>query len=505
MLFCKCFGKILNMNFRAFLRNEKILLLVILIFVVLFSLSHLTTRPKLWFDEGIDIEIAHNFLLFQKLDISTAPREFSGLPYVVGTNGYPLTIPLAGFFGIFGFGLTQARLYMILWLIMVIVSVFIFQKKFFGKNTALITAVFIATFAPFYGDGLMATGEIPGFFFLVWGLYFLLNRGSEELFQSSNFKNYFLTGIFFALAASSKPSIYLLLMPATFIFFLFCERQRFFKKIFVFALGTLLPFLVWAYLAFPNPFSFSTWVKAASFYKYPYGQNFSVIEAFYNNFKLVFTHTTLIYFFIIYTAIFYWLIKEGKKDFLRKKLFIFFAAYSALAFLYFLKSPGWLRYILGAELFSFLFLPIAIKNISQTFFKKENLERLAFFGAVSAIIVLQFTQLFFFRSDLRSPYPEKVADYINSRLNENPEYKVGIIKSPDIASLINPLRKFHTVKVAWGVPAFGKNPLSFPEKELPKFIAFHGESDTLLEYKNVLDKKYFLINDLGGYSVYELK
>lgn len=493
------------MNFRAFLKNEKILFAAILIFVILFSLSHLTTMPKLWFDEGLNIEIAHNFLLFQKLDISTAPNEFSGLPYVVGTNGYPLTIPLAGFFGIFGFGLTQARVYMILWLMAVIISVYFFQKKFFGNKMAIITVAFIATFAPFYGDGLMATGEIPGFFFLIWGLYFLLNRGSEDLSQSSNFKNYFLSGLFFALAASAKPSIYLLLFPATFIFFAFCERQKFFEKIFIFASGTVLPFLLWAYLAFPNPFSFSTWVQAASFYKYPYGQNFSVMEAFYNNLKLVFTHSTLVYFALIFLVIVFWFIKEGRKDFLRKKLFIFFAIYSALAFLYFLKSPGWLRYIIGAELLSFIFLPSALKNISRMFFKKENFKRFIFFGAVSAIIILQITQLFFFRSDLYSPYPEKVANFINARLSEKPEYKVGIIKSPDIASLIDPLRKFHTVKVAWGVPAFGKNPLSFSEKELPKFIAFHGESDMVKEYKHILEKKYFLINDLGGYSVYERK
>jgi len=490
------------MNFRAFLKNEKVLLAGILIFVVLFSLSHLTTRPKLWFDEGLNIEIAHNFLLFQKLDISTAPREFSGLPYIVGTNGYPLTIPMAGFFGIFGFGLTQARLYMILWLLVVIVSLYIFQKKFFGKNTALITAIFIVTFAPFYGDGLMATGEIPGFFFLVWGLYFLLNRFEEG---EPILKNYFLSGIFFSLAVPSKPSIYLLLMLSTFIFFIFCERKEFFKKAFIFALGIIPPFLIWAYLAFPNPFSFSTWTQAFSFYKYPYGQNFSIMEAVYNNLKLVFTHSTLIYFAIIYFVIFYWFVKEGRKDFLHKKLFIFFTVYSALAFLYFLKSPGWLRYIFGAELLSFIFLPSALKNISRTFFKKENLERFAFFGAVSVIIILQLTQLFFFRSDLYSPYPEKVADYINGRLSENSEYKVGIIKSPDIASLIDPLRKFHILKVAWGVPAFGKNPLSFKDNDLPKFIAFHGESDMVLEYKKILDEKYFLINDLGGYSVYERK
>ncbi len=255
-----------------FFKNRNFLFLsAILIFVVIFSFSHLTTRPSLWFDEGLNIEIAHNFLLYNKLDISTAPGIFSGAPYIVGTNGYPLTIPLAGIFSVFGFGLEQTRIYMLFWLLVVLLSLYYVVKSIFGANSALATVAFIATFAPFYGNGLTATGEIPGLFFFIWGLFFLIKPERS---------NYLLTGLLFALAAVAKPSVYLSVFPVFLIFLLLGEKKDFFKKIFRFILGAFSPILLWIILAFPNPLSLNTWKSAILFYTYPFGKYFSIWENF---------------------------------------------------------------------------------------------------------------------------------------------------------------------------------------------------------------------------------
>ena len=247
---------------------QRSLLVAILFFVVIFSFSNLTTRPKVWFDEGLNVEIAHNFILFRKLDILTAPDAFSGAPYIVGTNGYPLTIPLGVVFYIFGFGLTQTRIFMLVWIIVALLSIYFVVRRFFGIKNALATTAFVATFAPFYGNGLTALGEVPGFVFLIWGLFFLFEP--EQ-------KNYWLTGLFFGLSSVVKPSLYLLLFPSFLIYLFLEERKEFFKKLFKFGVGAIPPMFLWFILAFPEPFFLKTWQGALWFYRYPFGGEFSIL------------------------------------------------------------------------------------------------------------------------------------------------------------------------------------------------------------------------------------
>ncbi len=137
------------MSINFFKNRQNLLLTAILSFVIIFAFSNLTTSPRVWFDEGINIEIAHNFLLFHKLDIFTAPGIFSDAPHAVSTSGYPLILPLVGFFSLFGFGLEHARIYMFFWLIITLLSVYYVIKSIFEVQKALVTLAFIATFSLF--------------------------------------------------------------------------------------------------------------------------------------------------------------------------------------------------------------------------------------------------------------------------------------------------------------------------------------------------------------------
>ncbi len=183
-----------------------IILAAVFAFVIIFCLTNLTTKPKLWIDEGLNIEVSRNFLLFGKLNVLTAPGIFVEQPYAVSASGYALTVPLAVFFNFFGFGLFQARFFMMLWLLIAVAAIYLVARSFFGSLTAIFAASLIATFDPFYSNGLTVMGEIPWFVFLLCGLFFLAKK-----------ENYLLTGLFFGLAAATKPSIYLLLLPAFFV------------------------------------------------------------------------------------------------------------------------------------------------------------------------------------------------------------------------------------------------------------------------------------------------
>lgn len=484
------------MNADFFKSHGTLFLCAILIAVVFFSLIRLTSWPNVWFDEGLDIEIAHNFLLFGKLDISTAPNVFSGLPYVVGTNGYSLTIPLAGIFYVFGFGLMQARIFMLFWLVAALVSIYFIVKSVFGADKALLSVALTATFSSFYCYGLTVFGEVPGFVFLIWGLFFLARLNKPNLF---------LTGLFFALAAVTKPSLYLLLFPSFLLFLLIKERKGFFKKIFNFTIGVIPPLILWIVLAFPNPISLNTWKGVLLFYRYPFGADFSIAENVIKNIRLVFTHSTLIYFLLITMVIIFWHLKGNKTDFIKRKWGAFFFVYAAFAFLYFLKSPGWLRYLLGFELMVFIVFPSALEILSQKIFKKERVKKLVFTLTVFFFLAIQFFQLFYFRSDFYSPYPADAASFVNENLAKNDNYKAGFLNLPEVAGLVHPLKKFHITKVGGPFPAFGKNPLSFAKKSLPQFIVLEGESIYAENYKNILEANYFLLEEIGKYHIYEFK
>lgn len=475
---------------------EFVFLLAILIFTTVFSLINLTTRPMVLFDEGLNIEIAHNFLLFKKLDILTAPNVFSNIPYLVGTSGYPVTILLSAFFSVFGFGLTQARLYMALWMIITLLAVYFFAKKIFGKNKAMTSTALIAVFAPFYGLGLTVMGEVPAFLFFIMGLYFLI-------FPEK--KNYTVCGMFFSLAAVAKPSLFLHLFP-TFLLFLFLkDKQNFFSKLFKFILGAFPFTLLWIALAFPNPFSLNTWRAALLFYRFPFGANFSILENIPKNINMLFTHSTLIYFLPFFCAIVYWFLKEKGVDGTKKKFAVFFFIYGAFAFLYFLKSPGWLRYVLAVEFLIFIFIPPSFKFLSDYFLSGYRFKNWIFINALLLLAVIQLFQLFFFRSDFYSPYPEKVVKLINEKLALNKNYKVGVINTPEIAGLLDSSKKLHVLKAGGTIEQIGENPLSFKKENLPRLIVFRGRSKFLDGYQNVLNENYLLLKNLGGFNVYEFK
>lgn len=473
----------------------------ILCFCSFFVLWNLTSMPAFWFDEGLSVEMANNFLHFGKLDVFTAPNIFSGAPYIVGTIGYPMTIPLAGFFAIFGFGLDQARIFMFGWIITVIGSFYFLVRCVFGARLAFIATVLLATFAPFYGNGMMATGEIPGFFFLIWGLFFIVR---PHMNSAGELKiNYFLAGMFMALASVSKPSIYLFLPAVLFIFLLLEERFKIIWKLFFTVLGTLPIFLVWIWLAFPNQFSMATWQQAALFYLYPYGQDFPVWQHIWGNIAMAFSHHTLIYFGLLFVIIVGWFFIAGDLRPTSRKLSKFFLIYACFAIAYFLKSPGWLRYIAGFQFLTFIFIFPAITFFVAKIFKNGIWAKRVGLVMLVVLLIIQITQLFFFNSASSSVFPEQTSRFINQKLAQSNEYMVGIINAPEIAALVDPARRFHIVKISLGLPAFGQNPLTFPESSLPQFVVTHGESVWTEEYKNILNNKYNIANSFGSYRIYE--
>ncbi|MDO8430321.1 MAG: glycosyltransferase family 39 protein [bacterium] len=463
---------------------SEIIFCLLLTGIVIVSLPALTTKPRLWYDEGINIEFAKNFLDFGKLDTSVAPGEFSGLTRFYQASGYPLSLPLSIFFSIFGFGSVQARAYMLCWIAIALTSIFIFVKKMAGKEAALAASILIATFASFHDNGRTVMGEIPGFVFLLWALYWIFWKNS-----------YFISGLLFGLAISAKPSVYISALPAILIL-LILERDNFWKNGLKIFAGMLPLFLLRIWFVMPNIFSLADWQGVINLFQNPFGANISPAVNFLANFSAIPRTYTIIYFGLFTAIILFDYFRRNPKDFIYKKFFWFAIIYNFFAFLYYLKSPGWLRYLIAADLLTFILLVLALRNLLLESIKKKILFYLIIFGLISFQTYYLFTSAKIFYSDSE----EVVISLVNTEFKNN---TIGIFNVPEIGAFVPAERKYQTYRML-GVPFIGKNPIFY--NPFPKFFILRSGEETshfLSGEKEILLKNYQLLQIVGHYSIYK--
>ena len=482
----------------------EIIFCLLLIAVTAVSLPNLTTKPRLWYDEGINIEFAKNFLDFGRLDASVAPGEFSGLTRFYQASGYPLSLPLSLFFWIFGFGPVQARAYMLCWMIFALISVFIFVKKLAGKETALAASALIATFASFHDNGRAVMGEIPGFVFLIWALYWIFWRNS-----------YFAGGLLSGLAISAKPSVYISVLPAILVLlvlekWIFClpagDPSNVKKNGLKILLGMFMPFLLRIWFVMPDIFSLAAWKEVAGLFRNPFGNDISPWAYFLSNAASIPRTYTILYFGLFTAIILFDYFRTKSEDgitaarpesaLVYKKFFWFAITYNLFAFLYYLKSPGWLRYLIAADLLTFILLVIALKNLSLEFFKKT----FAFYLAVFALIGFQTYHFFTAAKIFYSDSEEAVIGLVNTEFKDK---TVGIFNVPEIGAFVPANRKYQYYRMM-GVPPIGQNPALYdPAPEV--FILRLDEDLThfISGDEEVLRNNYRLSGIAGHYMIYK--
>lgn len=462
---------------------SEIIFSILLAAVVAVSLPNLTTKPRLWYDEGINIEFAKNFLDFGKLDAVIAPGQFSGLTRFYQASGYPLSLPLSLFFGIFGSGPVQARSYMLCWMVLALASIYIFVKKLAGKNQALLVSVLVATFASFHDNGRAVMGEIPGFVFMLWAVYWILWKDS-----------YLMSGLLFGLAVSAKPSVYISVFPAI-LMLLIMNKENFWKNGFKIIAGMAPPFLLRIWFVMPDIFSLVAWKEVAGLFRNPFGSGISPWSYFLDNVSSIPRTYTVLYFGLFIAVILLDYLRQAEKDPVYRKFFIFSITYIFFAFLYYLKSPGWLRYVIAADLLTYILFVIALKRLLSALFKKDSI----FYLAVFSLAVFQIFHFFTAAKIFYSNSEEAVIGLVNT------EYKndtIGVFNVPEIADFVPAERKYQTYRMM-GVPFIGKNPISYdPAPEI--FILRSNEIEThfLPGESDILNSNYRLIRAVGAYGIY---
>ncbi len=460
----------------------------IIIFVLVFSVSTLTDKPRLSTDEAVSIELAKSFGKNHILDFEYAPGKFTDHPETIQSTGYPVTTPLSLLFSVFGFNFSLARVYMLVWMLCALVAAYMFARRSFDSPLALLSVALIASFASFYANGRTVVGEIPGFALFSLALYLLFERKSPVL-----------AGIMLGFSIAAKPSVFLLALPALLIV-LMREPRRFLGRTLALALGILPSALLWLSVVNGNPFSSAFWSRIGNFYRNPYSSDIGA--NIHSNLAHFFASTTLIYFSILLTLII------AARFFVRRKetalLYDFCIVYNVFAFVYYLRSPGWLRYLLIAELLILLIVPHALLTLVHTlqrraaFFRKFKLAT-GTLTLTGLLIVVQLVQLFVSADIYTSRESIEIARYLD-RLY--PEKTIGILSDVGLYSQMrNPHRS--VVFSLTGMPDIGVNPLL--ENPLPDILVSPSADRFEAEGAEILSRKYQFLERKDGHDIFTLK
>lgn len=462
-------------------------LIGLIFFVVISSSFTLTTKPKFWVDEAFTVELAHNFLKFGVLDVRVGPDQFSGMPHLIQSTGYPLTIFLAAVFDLFGFSLSVARILMLALMAVCLVALFLFGRRLFGAKNTLLSLLLIASFSSFYGSGRTAVGEIPGLILLITSLYFWLFKDK-----------YLWSGLFLGLAIVMKPSVFLLALPAM-ILTLLLEREHFLKRIWKIGLGVAPAIAGWIFLVLEYPFLKTVWIEIVDFYRNPYGG--AVMSNIADNLANFFRSSTLVYFSFLFLAVIlgrYW--SEERKQ---RSFYNFVILYGGIAFIYYLRSPGWLRYILIAELLILFAVPQALSVIfsrSKEFVSKIKItgERLVVI-AVLLLAAIQTVNLFTGAEIYYSDSAVKAASFINREFFGR---SVWVADSFEASVLLETDKKYQAVELA-GIPPIGTG--SVLGNYLPEVVVSLNDKNFTQGEKDILDNKYDIFDNSEGYEIYTLR
>lgn len=448
----------------------------VLLWVIIFSSVTLTTKPRLWADEAKSIELSYNFLNFGVLDIQTAPGEFSGISHLLQSTGYPITITLALFFKVFGYSFVGARVFMLIWMLAMLLFLFCFFKKVYGHEEALLALILIASFAPFFDNGRTVVGEIPGFLFLLLGLEAWLARNK-----------YLWVGVWWGFAIVTKPSVYIAVIPT--IILILILKSGGIKKLFFVAAGMMPAAVFWMVLIFRSSIISSRWRDVGLFFQNPFGTSSisaNIINSFYN----ALFSTTLIYFATLFFIILF--ARKYVNNDMHKKLLLFTIIFTFFSFIYYLRSPGWLRYIIAAELLILMSVPSAVLLLSNKLFLRSTFGRLF----IALLFLIQILRLFTGAHIYSSDSAIRVGEYINKTFSGK---SVGVLNDLTVGIFLDPAYKYQLVEMT-GIPVMGTNPL-LHNPALDVLVFADNEKFVQLE-RSILKTNYHFHNRVAEYNIY---
>lgn len=367
-----------------FLNFYNLAMLVILAFFTYLVFYGFPDSPSPWFDEGINLGIAKSWVEHGVFSLQTGPSEFVQERSLLITTNYPLLAFVALFFKIFGVGLWQAKIVMILFLFAFFSLFYLLTRKYYGKNCALVSLALLVTFLPLYGNGKSVLGEIPGLTYFLGALLMLDNKKRWQIF---------VTGLLFGLAAATKPIFLLFVISVAISEFLLAMKNKKcdFKYWILLSCGMAIPLLVWLYTIFPNAASFHHLSDVVSFYGNPY--NTTNTNVILPNLLKFFTESTPIHFTLLLSTFVFSKIVVKPRTITRVESILLVFVF--LNFLFFLKTVGWYRYFFPAHILLFILFPCAFCDFARKFFDGHKLRIIIIASTFILLVAVQIVNLGF--------------------------------------------------------------------------------------------------------------
>jgi dolichol-phosphate mannosyltransferase len=330
------------------------LAVTLFLFAAFAATYKITESPSVWYDEGIYMQLASNIAHQGVSGLRVSPSEVIKVPQL--TVGYPLTGPLALVFKIWGDGVLQARLLMVLFILLFVASSYALVRRISGSMMALWALALLVSFAPLYGNGKSVLGEVPGLLFTILALLFL--EYAKTAYAPKLWV--ILAGLSAGLAAATKP--YFLIVPVAVVIALALRRkdhQLAWKDILVGIVAFVVPLGVWAFLQFGGAAATDTLSRYAN--PYQYGDIWMVVA---KNIKGMFLGIGPLYLLAMTAA---WIIalwlrrKHGERIGTAETAAFLFVIISIAAYL---RTSGEYRYIFPAQAVALLFFGSSLARLA---------------------------------------------------------------------------------------------------------------------------------------------
>lgn len=462
---------------------------------IFFSTYQLTESPPVWYDEGFYVQTAFNLAATGTAGLELSPNSIAHISHL--TVGYPLIYLLALVAKVFGTTIAVGRALMALFIVIFVLASFVLLYN--GRKNALWGLLLLVTFPPLYANGKSVLGEVPGLLFVVLGLI-----GLQWLRSLSQYTSYwaFFSGMFFGLAAATKP-LYLLVLPAV-VFSLACEwylRRTSKQNILLVLTGIFAPLCLWFVIQFGANDTLS---DILGFYANPY-EIPHLIPLIFSNIRTFLTSVGPLYLLglllVWFGAIF---LRLKRKEGIQAEEIVSFT-FSLLVTGAFFRTAGWFRYLFEAQVIALLYFPSSfeivldwckskisfIQKIPLSIFKNSFPVLLALFGMY---------QLLFSSWVADSYTSKKTAFWVEYFEKVPPSEILFFYDVPEVALFARQGSYYQYINPAGG--PIGKEYLVIIEEGIADRVILETDA---LKGREVLFKKYSVDEETYKYTILQKK
>ncbi|MBC7227808.1 MAG: glycosyltransferase family 39 protein [Thermoflexales bacterium] len=187
---------------------KRVVAIISIAALLFLALYNLTDYPLTWFDEGSHLHVPKTLVRFGVYaDYSSEGFRYYGPTVGVGPT---VMLPIAAAFKLFGIGLLQARLVMVLYLLAATYAFYRLATVLGGHRLAWVATALLVTSrgVSLIEYGRQVLGEVPGLFFMVAGLSLWL-----AAWEKAGWGRLVGVGLLLGLAMITKNQYLLVLVP----------------------------------------------------------------------------------------------------------------------------------------------------------------------------------------------------------------------------------------------------------------------------------------------------